>query len=160
MPNENDYERQLREQRFEEQLSKEAAERKKKGKLKKPEEVKFPTGMFVFAVIADLIDYAMLVIDVSTGGLWLAIEMTVLNVMDILTGIVLLLWTKLKKTKSDPLIGYLVGMLIELIPFGDIVPTWTILVLAYYFKEKALTKAPLAKALKKGAKKEALKKAA
>lgn len=106
------------------------------------EKVKFPWFIFTIALINDLLDYLDPILDAVTGGIWLAISETIGNIIDAATFGILLLWSYFKKSKSDPLTKYLTALIIESIPFGDFVPSWTAVVIAHYLKEKSLSKLP------------------
>jgi hypothetical protein len=104
-------------------------------------EVNFPWFIFFVALINDLLDYLDPILVAATSGLWLGISETLGNIIDGATWFILTIWSYFSGAKSDPLTRYLVALIIELIPFGDFIPSWTAVVLAYYFKEKSLSKA-------------------
>ena len=105
--------------------------------------VKFPWFIFFIALINDLLDYLDPILHAVTGGIWLAISETIGNVIDAATFGILWFWSYFSKSKSDPLTKYLTALVIELIPFGDFVPSWTAVVIAHYLKEKSLAKMPI-----------------
>lgn len=102
--------------------------------------VSFPWFIFSVALTNDLLDYLDPILIAATGGLWLGISETLGNVIDGGTWLILMVWSHLGGAKSSPFAKYLAALIIELIPFGDLVPSWTVMVLAHYFTEKAAGK--------------------
>lgn len=113
-------------------------------KPKKPKpKVKFPWIMFIVALINDLPDIILLF--VSLTGIGLAITETLGNILDWTTGPILWIWSKFfSKAKSDPLTMLILATVIESVPFGDVLPSWTTVILIHYFKEKSLSKTGIA----------------
>ena len=113
-------------------------------KPKKPKpKVKFPWFMFTIALINDLPDIILLF--VSLTGVGLAITETLGNILDWTTGPILWIWSKFfSKAKSDPLTMLILATVIESVPFGDVLPSWTTVIIIHYFKEKSLSKTGIA----------------
>lgn len=75
------------------------------------------------AIVADLIDYV--------GGFVPGIG----DILDIGLGFVLGIWAAFR-LKRNPLAKIISATLVELIPFGDFIPSWTIGVLSAYIASK------------------------
>jgi len=117
---------------------------KKTDQVNSKGQIKFPWLMFSIALLNDLPDYILLF--VSLTGIGLAITETLGNLADWTTGPALWLISHLKGTyKKDPLTKIIIATLIESVPFGDALPSWTVIILIHYFQEKALAKTGMPK---------------
>jgi len=105
-----------------------------------PEETtaKFPKIIFSLALLNDILDYA-------------GADLALFRIPDLITAAVLGDWCFSKGIKkTDPTLRYVTALLVELMPFlGDFFPTWTIMVLITYFKQKSKQPIPHGRSIQK-----------
>ena len=112
------------------ELAQARAQEEPKTKIPKPKSPPFPVAALIFALINDIIDYVFFI-----GSIPL-----IADTLDVVIGLIIWFLLTIKGYKIEIGMKNAAANIVELIPGGDLVPSYTILVLYIYFKEKSLSK--------------------